>query len=424
MLKTLNLRKNAIKKYNNEILYLFTSYFSLFSSMFNSALGAAYIGPDKLGILNSVLLLIPYLNFLNLGVVNGLNRNLAMYEAMGKFDQVQRFVNASYTASIFSTILSLLFGIFFSIIIIWSRVSYEYLISLILLFANLIFYQFTIHYDTTFRSGQDFKLLSKILFRENIVYFVLSFLQINLELLGRIISNTIRIVLRFVYRKKYVRYSTNGRGNISDILILIKVGFPMMVSNYLFNVYNITDQTIILAKLGTDSLGLYSISTIIISAVYTIPSYLGTILYPKASRQYGSGKSTKNLRNFFWKSLYYNIFVLLSIAAILWFTIDPIIRAFFPKYVMSINSAKINIITILTLVCYGPSIIISVARKNYLLIFLYSFSIALFYIIIFFIPFKLSLEVIAIIRLFINMLNSGTILLIAYNLTRKDIFNE
>jgi O-antigen/teichoic acid export membrane protein len=371
---------NFFGKYKGEMLYTLSNYTTPLVTMITNIVAAAFLQPAELGTISSVLIVLPYLAFLQLGVFNGLNRNLAYYKAQGNDAKVQAMVNASHTVAGLNALIGLGVGLGYMFYYLLSGASTIYLFSALLLLVNLIFNPFVVHYETTFRSSQNFMRLGKITLIENGIYAVANLLPIIIGYFGKIIANGLRVLSRFWFRWREQPHTANGRGKKEDVLELMKVGAPLMFGAYLMGLILVSDQTMIVTFLGAEKLGLYSLSVFLMTAMVIIPTSLNTLLYPKAAAQYGRNNDAAALRSFFWKALGINTLVIVPLCLLIYFLIPPLTHLFLPKYAAGIAAAQINLFTCLTFVSNGPSVIIGVLRKNTPLLAAYGVTLLLIWV--------------------------------------------
>lgn len=352
-------------RYKGELIFVLASYTTPIVGLVASVVAAAYIKPIDFGTIQAVLLIAPYVAFLQLGTFNGLNRNLSFYKAQGDNDKVQGMVNASkYVANIVSFVGGV---IAVSVIIYYvfiDKSEYIVIFASIALLSTLIFSPQSTHFDTTFRSGQEFKKLGNINFVENSVNTLLGFTPIILGYIGRIVYDTVKPFIGWFLRVKNQPYKATDKGKLEDIKALIQTGFPLLLGGYVLQLFLIADQSLIALFLGKEELGYYTLSKLILMAVPVIPHSISMILYPKASAVYGKLQNNKALKGFYWKSLLLNLVVLAPICLVLYLLIEPVTMFVMPNYAPGIEAAKINILTCFTFISTGPSIIVGVVRRN------------------------------------------------------------
>jgi O-antigen/teichoic acid export membrane protein len=417
---------HQIYKFKGEITYILSSYLTPVVSLVTSVIATANINPIEIGKMQSILLIGPYFSFIHFGVFNGLNRNIAFYKGMGNLHKVQSQVNASKSVANFSSIIGLLFA---TIVLIWSLIIKQeliYILSALALLVNFVFNPQITHYDTTYRSGQDFLLLGKIKISENFISLTIGVLPYFIGYIGRIIYVILKPIYEWILRFLFQPIKANSTGKLNEIQELATVGFPLLLSGFVLQLFLISDQSIIATYLGPTELGYYTLSTLLLMGVSVIPQTLGIILYPKASELYGKFNNNKILKIFFWKALFLNIMILGPVCLTIWFMLNPITEWLLPKYIPGISAAKINILTCLTFISNGPSVIIGVVKKNIPIIFANSIALLLMWLIGTFMVKNYFVGIIEIawLRLTIAILLSLTTLFYSYYLTTKNKFNS
>lgn len=416
---------SIVQKYKGELFYTLATYSTPIITMATNMVAAAFLNPEELGIIQSVVLVLPYISFAHFGVFNGLNRNLAFYKAQGNLQKVQDMVNASVTVARFNAVVGLLIGLGFAFYYIFNSYATIYILSSFLLLLNLVLNPLTLHYDTTYRSGQNFKTLGKITLVENALYAMANFLPILMGYVGKIVANALKVFSRFLLRYYTKPYAATQRGQKQDIIELSKVGIPLLLGGYLWGILVVSDQTMIAQFLGPKDLGYYSLSVFMMSGIILIPTSLNSLFYPKASAQYGKSQNNKALRTFYWKALLINIAILFPLCIFLYLTIEPLTAYFIPKYLPGIPSAKINLLTCLTFISNGPSIIMGVVKKNTPLLVAYALMLGFMWVMGFITPKEnLSIEFIAWLRFFSSLILSFFTLIYCYYLTSKNEFNS
>lgn len=372
--------KAYIINYKGEILYIFSSIVAPIISILGNIIVTIYINPTDMGIINNVMLIVTYASFLQLGVFNGLNRNISFYKAQNRLDIVQSMVNTSHTVSLIVAGIGALFGVWYGFYV--KNSGFLYLMSAILLFCQLVFTPLFTHYDTTYRSGQEFQRLASIKFIESLIYSIIVFFPVLLGYIGKIISDSIKPILSFCLRVHKQPIKSTGYGRVNDYYNLLKTGFPMLLSGYLWNLFQVADQTYISANFGVDELGLYSLSRYCVLAFMILPQAINAVLYPKASSQYGVTGNQLVLIQFWKKSLFLYIALLFPIVLLLYFLAPLVVSYVMPQYIPGIECMKINLITCCSFIYMGPSVIFGVLRKNLLYIIMIGVCLVLFWLIV------------------------------------------
>ena len=371
--------KDIIKHYWGELVYIFSSTYTLGISMLVGLVATAFIDPSDMGVIHSVLLVEVYVSFLQLGVFNGLNRNLAFYKAQGKKELVQDMVNTTYTVSYIVAVTGLLVTIGIFVYYLFLGKPLVYFFSVLLLGFHLVFVPLSNAVETTYRSGQEFKRLGIIKNIESTLYAFFTIFPIFFGYIGKVISDSLKLVAGYLLRYHKRPYVRNGRGSISSLKDLIKSGFPILVSGYVWTVFTACDRTYIASYLGMEQMGLYAISNYVMIAVMAVPTAVNTLLYPKAAARFGATGDKSSLMGFWKKSLLLYAAMLLPLCVVLYFVLPFLVEAFMPKYVGGIRAAQLSLLTCMTFIYRGPSVIFGTLRRNTLYIILLSLSIACFW---------------------------------------------
>ena len=409
-----------VKKYWGEFVFVFSNTYSMALSMISSIVATAFIDPEDMGVIQQFLLIQVYLNFMHLGVFNGLNRNLAYYKAKNNVELVQDMVNTTYSVSIIVAFIGAIVSIVLGLHTLLSGKSAVYVGASVLLFFLLVFSPLINGIEITYRSGQEFKRLGIIKNIETTLYAVFSLLPILLGYIGKVVADSFRQIIGFLMRYRQKSYQYTGKGSLKSLKMLLNTGFPILVSGYLWSVYVACDRTFIANFLTNRDLGLYSLAGYVITAVMVIPTAVNTLLYPKAATRYGQTNDTHSLFAFWKKSLFMYVLMLVPICVLLYFLLPLLVPIFMPKYVDGIKAAQYALLTCMTFVSSGPSVIFGTLRKNIKYIYVLVFSIALFWVVAYvFRDVFNSIENISLLRFGISFLQMISILWLTYKYTKK-----
>lgn len=404
-----------MKHYWGELVYVFSNTYSLALSMIASIVATAFIEPEDMGVIQATMLIQPYLGFLHFGVFNGLNRNLAFYKARNENDRVQDMVNTTYSVSYVVALLGLIISLGIIVYYIISSKSAVYFFAGILLLTHLAFNPLASAIETTYRSGQEFKRLGKIKNIESSMYAVLSALPIFLGYLGKIIADTFKNVVGYFLRAHRPPYRRTGTGSKDSLRLLVMTGFPMLISGYVWAVFVSCDQTFIATQMTTRDVGLYALSRYVITAVMVVPNAVNALLYPKAAANYGRTNDIHSLKQFWKKSIYIYILILVPVCLALYLLLPYMVTAFMPKYVDGIKAAQYSLLTCLTFISFGPSVLFGTLRRNTFYIIMLVCSIALFWgVSLAFKEVFSSIESLALLRFVISLIQMVLILIVTY----------
>jgi len=412
-------------KYSGELIYSASSFFAPVIGFMSSFIATAFISPKEMGIMQAALLIPPYFSFLQLGVFNGLNRNVAFYKARNDSIKVQKMVDTSYFVASIVSKIGLIFATLFLVYALLYSDNIIAKIAPVMIIVSLAFAPYSSHMDTTFRSGSDFKLLGQIKFKESFIHFIACLSPIVLGWIGKIIFEIVRPFSIYILRSQKQPIPPVGGFSFSEYKELLTIGFPLLLGGYIYTIFNIADQSAIGYYLSTTDLGNYTIARLVLMTFLIIPTTLSILLYPKASAKYSISRSNMGLRNFFWVSLGLNLLCLLPIAILVYYSLPYLVSTFLPDYVAGIEAAQISIFTGLTFVSSGPSIIMGVVKRNTLYIIAITIALVVFWLFAkYFYQENLNIENIAWLRFYVSFTFSVFLLLFCFYLTTLPEFNE
>lgn len=411
---------NQAKAYKGEANYAISNVVTAVVSMLSGLVAAAFIDPEDLGVIQALLLIQTYAVFLNFGVFSGLNRNLAYYKGKGDLETMQKEIDTSHSVSVAVAVIGAIIGLGVTIYHIITGSTSVYIWGGILLLITLVLNPLTTHIECTFRSGQQFGRFGWIKNVQSVSYAVVSLLPIVLGYIGRVVANSVNQFLGYFLRLKYIPYKHRGKGDVTSLKDLVSAGLPIMINGYILTVFQAADKTYIASNLTSYDMGLYTIAGYCFSMICIIPSAIGTMLYPKATARFGETGEKRSLIPLWRKSMFLYIAVLLPIIILAYVALPPLVGYFMPKYINGIMAGRITILSCITLVSSGPSVIFGTLKKNIVYILVLTACLGIFWLIvtIWHDSFQ-SIESVAILRGVISLVMSFFVIGYSYWLIRK-----
>lgn len=264
-----------------------------------SIIAARYLLPYELGVIQTVMLISVYCSFFHFGVFNGLNRNIALYDAQNNMAKIQKMVDASWLTALLNALIGIVISIISFVYFVLHGYSSLYLYSVTAVFCILTFSPLCTHYETLYRGCRAFLPLGILSNISNGLNFILGLLPIAFGALGLIFRNAALPLLNVLlfFRKSPIKHESIGR--VDEIHDLVRVGFPMLVTGVLYMFFSAADRSIVALTLGPTAVGELALSGMLLAAIQVLPVSMGALLYPRASYIYGSTKTSSGLRRFF-----------------------------------------------------------------------------------------------------------------------------
>lgn len=305
-----------------------------------------WLHPEEIGLWNSFSVLLPYALFFQLGIFNGLNRELPYY--LGKKDQntVNELVASASWLSRFLVILSTLVLPIVLLVYMWFFESRNNYIISILAIGIMIAAQFSSNFLTvTFRARQSFDQLSKAYVVQGFLIVISLYMIYKWKYEGMLVravllSITLPLILYYIRP-----FRIHSRFIREPLKLLLKTGLPLFSFAYVQGITRTLSRVVLLSVSGVLAVGYYSPALAILTAMKLLPSVLGQYLYPQMSYQLGKGSDTRVLWRWVWKSSLGLVLILTPIGIIGWFIIPWLINNYFTQYTEGIFATRLAVIS-------------------------------------------------------------------------------
>jgi len=317
-------------------------YFAKLVHLPCSVITARLLGPTLYGTWSALNLILSYSSFLQLGVFDGLSREIPYLKGKGDDCQLRAIKESSFSYVIFVALggMILLLG---SSWFLEDRYS-PIIINSVRIFAIIAFFYLIYGFYQYFLRGEgNFSLLG----RTKAIYAGgASILQIiGVVLLGfyGLVLATLAMYIGIVFM--LIRNSPISFKAPRVVLVrrLMKMGFPMLLTGMLDVFLYTTDRLIILNFLGRKELGYYAVALLAATFVDFIPTTIQAVLLPRIMRETGSSGTSENLDSYWLKPLYilsYALPIIVGGASIL---APLIVLLILPQYLPGLLALKILI---------------------------------------------------------------------------------
>ncbi|MFH1933655.1 MAG: oligosaccharide flippase family protein [Pseudomonadota bacterium] len=352
------------KRRAGDFVYLSSQISTPVFGLVTSIIAARYLLPYELGVIQTVMLVTVYCSYFHFGVFNGLNRNIAFYAAQQNTTKLQDMVDASWLVAVINAFIGVLISVVVLVYFYLHGYSRLYLYSVATIFGILTFLPICTHYETIYRGCRSFMPLGISLNISSFANLVLGFLPIVFGALGLIFRYAVSQMITFflLFKKSPIKHRSVGK--LDEIVDLVRVGSPMLITGVLYMFYTAADRTIVAMTLGPSAVGELALSGMVITAIQILPMSLGALFYPRASYIYGLSKTSLALKRVLILSLTLNVITLIPLCLMSYFLIGPVTERFLPHYIGGIKAAKIYSLGSMFLVYFGVTMIFPVVRRN------------------------------------------------------------
>lgn len=306
-----------------------------------------WVEPVKIGLWQSLMIASPYASILQLGIMNGLNRELPYLMGAGKEEEGRRLAAAAQAYAIFIALLSFLLGVTAALThLLIKGLNLEAQTSIVgvTLIISLGFYHN--YLSVTFRAESAFIKLAKV--------YLIQFFVIATSVLFVYFKSYFGLIIYYVTSEAILTalmhsvrpIKIKSVKNFTALKKLIKTGLPIFGLGYLQQVSNSFTRIFLLYAGGTVAVGLFAPATAIKTAMEMLPKVMAQYLYPKMSFIYGKSNDKRKLWQLV-KKITLTFLIFSTIIAIpLWFIVPKAIIHFFPKYVEGIFATQLILISV------------------------------------------------------------------------------
>lgn len=365
-----------IKNYKvsaNKLDFIILTGSTVITSMFSfiySVYARKYVDPSAYGIFVVANILLIYLNYLQLGTLNSLNRDYTQLLGAGKINEARTLKNTTFIFVLSIYAVAFFFITLFVLIIFKGDFLNYYAFGYIANAFIALFISIESYSTSIVRMEGQFNYSASVGIVKTIISIIIGIFFINrfgyyglysMPFSAALISITLNYKL-----------SINGiklECKLKDIINSIKTGFPLLINSLVWTMMMSVDKFVILILITVEDLGVYSIALLGFSTMVLIPQTISQVFYFKISKMYGETNSISKLLN---STLHYSklVSIISSIASVIAFFMLPIfIEIVMPQYGDGTISAQILIVGVSiysTTILYGN--IFTILKLNYQMI--------------------------------------------------------
>ena len=311
---------------------------------------ARYVNPAALGTFVSIGLALGWSRFCQLGIFNGLNRELPYYYGKGDY---QRAGELAATGRAWAMLLGMLVGGAFLLMSALSELQGQRELAIgWSAHAALAFFFFygTLFLQATYRTAHDFARLSTATVVQNAVGLVLVALVYWYGFNGiclRVVLSGLAAVLILQYWQP-IRTPADWR--FRQLWHLLVIGFPIFIVGELGStVWLLVDNTLVSVYLKKEGLGLYSMVGVARDTLEILPLAVGQVMYPRMTEHYGRTHDLLSTMTMAIRPSIYLVAGMIPIVVAGWFLAAPMTKLLLPKYIAAVPSMQWSLLLPLVL---------------------------------------------------------------------------
>jgi O-antigen/teichoic acid export membrane protein len=290
-----------------------------------------------MGLWNFALLVMTYLSGLQLGVFNGLNRQLPYYSGKGDVERCSRIAEVAYAwaglLSLVSVVCVVAAAIYFLQRGDFDSVRTTAAIGTVLI-ASWSFQYLTVSYSAHSQFGR----LSRKSMLVALVGLPLTYLVKALGYTGLLVRAAVLALLGSMALYMGRPLAVRPRWDRTIFVELVRVGFPIWLLGQLSALFMTLDR-LVLAE-SPRLLGYYSVAAQFATMVSMVPLAFNAVLYPQMARQYGETHVAMDLWRTALQACGWASLAGLGVGVGAWLTIPAFVTFVLPAYVPGIEAAQ------------------------------------------------------------------------------------
>jgi len=312
---------------------------SMACQMVGGVLLGRLVAPATLGLFAGIGLVLGYAPLLQLGILNGLNRELPYFVGKGDRQRVRELAAAAQAWALIvggaaCTALLGVAGWYFAHGDLWKAAGW---------FTNAIlavFLFYSAYLQTTYRTSQDFARLALAGVVQSSAGLALIALVAMLNFYGlclrALLMATVGALILFWWRPVRV----GPRWGTEPLKHLLRIGAPIFVVGEVYALWAVINRTLVLKLAGTEAMGLYSMAVLAGAAITILPTAVSQIVYPKMAEQYGRMENAADLLRIALRPMLLTAAVLVPVVAAAWLLAGPAVRLMIPAYVDAVPAIQ------------------------------------------------------------------------------------
>ncbi len=308
-------------------------------TMVASVLVARWTNPRDMGVWNAALLVSLYTPTLQLGVFNGLNRELPYLIGTGDKDGALHMAEAAYAwvwvLVGISTICGVLIAIWF-----WTTGQPELCFTSLAVSVAVICSWPTFYLAATYRTHGEFHRLARNAVVVALIGAALVLLVWRAHFHGLLLRasllSILGVVVFYIRRPMPVKPQWGTR----RLVQLAKVGIPIWLVGQLGTFFMSLDRLMLVRS--TQILGYFTLAIQAGTLARSIPIAFTTVLYPQMAHRYGETHCAMDVWRLAKKGAFGASMVGLFAGVCGWFLVPPFVHIVLPKYAPGIRAGQLS----------------------------------------------------------------------------------
>ena len=321
--------------------YTSSTYIAQAVGMITAIVVRRGLGPMLMGVWELIKVITRYSEYFNLGISTVAVRDIPFHRAKNDEAQATQIKEVCFTYTILVAFLAAAALITWSIVG-QSRLSNEFIIGLRAAAAIVVFTSIYSFFVNMMRAYKNFIILSRLMVINAILMLILALVLLpRFRLYGMLATVILTLSLCCGYAFFITGYRLRLHFDRVRLFYVLKTGVPIFLSGLGLMLLMSVDKIIIARLLGFEQLGFYTIASMIIMLLYTLPKSFGIVIFPRMQEDYARGGSAGRIESYLTKPTVLIGSVMPIVIAFAYLAVPVLVHYLLPRYLPGITAFKI-----------------------------------------------------------------------------------
>ena len=290
---------------------------------------AALLGPTEWGTWYLLNLVVAYGALTQLGALNGMNREVPAARGVGDEDEARDLRRAALGTLLVTTgsVVAML-----SVLALFAPLGVAP--GLILLMGVLLMgHQLYGYAVTSLRATVRFTTVSRLQFASAVLYPAFGiFGAWSYGLQGFIMGQALTYAILVGFSGFSNAVLVRPLFDLRRARALVRIGFPIMMVGLVHTLFATVDRWVIASRLGTESLGYYSLAIMALGAVGLLPQVIAQQYYPRLAFAWSARHDPNELRTMAAQQRRFTFLVVVPVVAVTALVVPSAVRTWLPSF--------------------------------------------------------------------------------------------
>jgi len=343
--------------------------FAAAARMLGGFLVVRLMEPTALGLFQGISLVLGYLPFAELGILQGLNREMPYYKGKNEPERVR---SLAATALAWALLVGTTSAVALLAIALWYAFHGQWpeavgfaavAVEAFVLFASVNYL------ETIYRTQHAFGSVTKVYMIRAAVGLALVAAIWLLGYYGLCLRAAATVTVGMVLLYCWNPLRIKPKFCFADMKLLMIVGLPILAVTQTSVIWAYINRTLILTMLGKRELGLYTLYFMMLPALNLLPTAVYQVVFPRTSTIYGQTHSLRHVVHYALRPVLLLTVSMIPVVAGIMVALPWAVALLLPKYMEGVSAAQWALLDIFVLCLMQVRIVFFTVKKQHLMMF-------------------------------------------------------